>query len=154
MILGPSIEPEKASVKSASTPYPPWKVNFIDNLWFFNNSRPNWSTIHDSLYVEYCILLFVFWSSTRRWLFWPRRVFLFSWWFTVLFGRFLCLLLLSSEPSGSRSRIYRLCWENSVTYTIIVRDPIDQTQTRGPTAPYRHRPRIQAQSKTPHHRQH
>jgi hypothetical protein len=29
---GPSIEPEKASVKSASTPYPPRKVKFIDNL--------------------------------------------------------------------------------------------------------------------------
>jgi hypothetical protein len=27
-ILGPSIEPEKPSVKSASTPYPPQKVNF------------------------------------------------------------------------------------------------------------------------------
>jgi hypothetical protein len=29
MILGPSIEPEKPSPKSASTPYPPQKVNFI-----------------------------------------------------------------------------------------------------------------------------
>jgi hypothetical protein len=38
MILGPSIEPEKASVKSASTPYPPWKVIFIR---FLINSRPN-----------------------------------------------------------------------------------------------------------------
>jgi hypothetical protein len=28
-ILGPSIEPEKPSVKSASTPYPPKKVKFI-----------------------------------------------------------------------------------------------------------------------------
>jgi hypothetical protein len=28
-ILGPSIEPEKPSVKSASTPYPPKKVVFI-----------------------------------------------------------------------------------------------------------------------------
>jgi hypothetical protein len=28
-ILGPSIEPEKASVKSASTPYPPWKVKIM-----------------------------------------------------------------------------------------------------------------------------
>jgi hypothetical protein len=28
-ILGSSIEPEKPSVKSASTPYPPSKVNFI-----------------------------------------------------------------------------------------------------------------------------
>jgi hypothetical protein len=35
---GPSIEPEKPSVKSASTPYPPWKVIFMA---FFNNSRPN-----------------------------------------------------------------------------------------------------------------
>jgi hypothetical protein len=32
MILGPSIEPEKPSVKSASTPYPPQKVNFIEFL--------------------------------------------------------------------------------------------------------------------------
>jgi hypothetical protein len=31
-ILGPSIEPEKPSVKSASTANPPSKVNFIDNL--------------------------------------------------------------------------------------------------------------------------
>jgi hypothetical protein len=29
MILGPSIEPEKASVKSASTPYPPKKDDFM-----------------------------------------------------------------------------------------------------------------------------
>jgi hypothetical protein len=28
-ILGSSIQPEKASVKSASTPYPPQKVNFM-----------------------------------------------------------------------------------------------------------------------------
>jgi hypothetical protein len=41
-ILGSSIEPEKASVKSASTPYPPWKVNFIA---FFNISRPNFVSI-------------------------------------------------------------------------------------------------------------
>jgi hypothetical protein len=34
MILGPSIEPEKPSVKSASTPYPPSKVNFIEFLIF------------------------------------------------------------------------------------------------------------------------
>jgi hypothetical protein len=32
MILGPSIEPEKPSVKSASTPYPPWKVIFMVDL--------------------------------------------------------------------------------------------------------------------------
>jgi hypothetical protein len=32
MIFGPSIEPEKASVKSASTPYPPPKVKFIGFL--------------------------------------------------------------------------------------------------------------------------
>jgi hypothetical protein len=31
-ILGSSIEPEKPSVKSASTPYPPSKVNFIEVL--------------------------------------------------------------------------------------------------------------------------
>jgi hypothetical protein len=37
-ILGPSIEPEKASVKSASTPYPPKNDVFIA---FFNLSRPN-----------------------------------------------------------------------------------------------------------------
>jgi hypothetical protein len=29
MIFGPSIEPEKPSVKSASTPYPPPKVKFM-----------------------------------------------------------------------------------------------------------------------------
>jgi hypothetical protein len=33
MILGPSIEPEKASAKSASTPYPPQKVKFIAILY-------------------------------------------------------------------------------------------------------------------------
>jgi hypothetical protein len=32
-ILGPSIEPEKASAKSASTPYPPWKVIFMAYLY-------------------------------------------------------------------------------------------------------------------------
>jgi hypothetical protein len=31
-ILGSSIEPEKASLKSASTPYPPWKEKFIGVL--------------------------------------------------------------------------------------------------------------------------
>jgi hypothetical protein len=31
-IFGPSIEPEKASVKSASTAYPPSKVKFMGNL--------------------------------------------------------------------------------------------------------------------------
>jgi hypothetical protein len=48
MILGPSIEPEKPSVKSASTPYPPQKVVFIAILLKIyrlngsgNNSRPN-----------------------------------------------------------------------------------------------------------------
>jgi hypothetical protein len=30
--LGSSIEPEKASAKSASTPYPPQKVNFMGYL--------------------------------------------------------------------------------------------------------------------------
>jgi hypothetical protein len=46
-ILGPSIEPEKPSVKSASTPYPPRKVNFIvillirDPIYqYFNSSLP------------------------------------------------------------------------------------------------------------------
>jgi hypothetical protein len=34
LILGSSIEPEKPSVKSASTPYPPQKVNFYRFLWF------------------------------------------------------------------------------------------------------------------------
>jgi hypothetical protein len=33
--IGPSIEPEKPSVKSASTPYPPLKVNFIATLRHF-----------------------------------------------------------------------------------------------------------------------
>jgi hypothetical protein len=42
----------------------------------FNNSRPNLSTHHDSLYVGYCFPLLVFWSSTGHWLFWPIRVFL------------------------------------------------------------------------------
>jgi hypothetical protein len=41
VILGSSIEPEKASAKSASTPYPPRKVKF---MLFFNNSRPNFVT--------------------------------------------------------------------------------------------------------------
>jgi hypothetical protein len=36
--FGPSIEPEKASLKSASTPYPPQKEKFIG---IFNNLRPN-----------------------------------------------------------------------------------------------------------------
>jgi hypothetical protein len=38
MILGPSIEPEKPSVKSASTANPPQKVKFMG---IFNISRPN-----------------------------------------------------------------------------------------------------------------
>jgi hypothetical protein len=43
--FGPSIEPEKPSVKSASTPYPPQKVVFMSFLINFIpipiNSRPN-----------------------------------------------------------------------------------------------------------------
>jgi hypothetical protein len=39
--LGSSIEPEKPSVKSASTPYPPKKVKFIGFGTIFNNSRLN-----------------------------------------------------------------------------------------------------------------
>jgi hypothetical protein len=42
LFWGPSIEPEKASLKSASTPYPPWKVIFIG---FFNNLLPNFVPI-------------------------------------------------------------------------------------------------------------
>jgi hypothetical protein len=38
MFLGPSIEPEKVSLKSASTANPPQKEKFIG---FFNLSRPN-----------------------------------------------------------------------------------------------------------------
>jgi hypothetical protein len=38
--IGPSIEPEKVEVKSASTANPPQKVKFIG---IFNNSRPNLS---------------------------------------------------------------------------------------------------------------
>jgi hypothetical protein len=45
-IFGPSIEPEKASVKSASTPYPPWKVNFIDILLIRDPIYDRGSTKH------------------------------------------------------------------------------------------------------------
>jgi hypothetical protein len=38
LFWGPSIEPEKASLKSASTANPPQKVKFMT---FSNNSRPN-----------------------------------------------------------------------------------------------------------------
>jgi hypothetical protein len=40
-ILGPSIEPEKPSVKSASTPYPPEKWNLSEFIEYFIISRPN-----------------------------------------------------------------------------------------------------------------
>jgi hypothetical protein len=72
-ILGPSIEPEKPSVKSASTPYPPSKVNFIDNLSIFYNfatqfhlngfnlSRPNLSTFMRSTFRLSCSCLFWDW---------------------------------------------------------------------------------------------
>jgi hypothetical protein len=57
-ILGSSIEPEKASVKSASTPYPPQKVNFIVFLYlgtrlfvFFNNYH-----VWVVCWVLYCLL--------------------------------------------------------------------------------------------------
>jgi hypothetical protein len=56
-ILGPSIEPEKASVKSASTVNPPSKVKFMG---YFNNSRPEprWVLIYHyhamELYADLC----------------------------------------------------------------------------------------------------
>jgi hypothetical protein len=64
MILGPSIEPEKPSVKSASTPYPPQKVNFIANLSIFNISRPNF-TLWLNISCLCCIFGIVFFSFAQ-----------------------------------------------------------------------------------------
>jgi hypothetical protein len=86
-ILGPSIEPEKPSVKSASTPYPPWNDHFIANLlkisilWVrFNNSLLNCSTACLS-----CIFGIVF-QAFRNWGFNDERRSSFFccicfWWF-------------------------------------------------------------------------
>jgi hypothetical protein len=78
VILGPSIQPEKASAKSASTPYPHPKVNFMRFYLIATQFHPTAQQFHDSLYVAYCLLLFVFWSSTGNWLIDLRRVFLIS----------------------------------------------------------------------------
>jgi hypothetical protein len=67
MILGPSIEPEKPSVKSASTPYPPQKVNFIANLSIFNISRPNF-TLWLNISCLCCIFGIVFFSFAQTWM--------------------------------------------------------------------------------------
>jgi hypothetical protein len=45
-MLGASIEPEKASGKSATTPYPPRKVNFIAIYRLFYNFTTHGSTKH------------------------------------------------------------------------------------------------------------
>jgi hypothetical protein len=58
LILGSSIEPEKPSAKSASTPYPPQKVNFMA---IFNISRPNFNDGHNLSLPRHwkCVLIFV-----------------------------------------------------------------------------------------------
>jgi hypothetical protein len=68
-ILGPSIQPEKASAKSASTPYPPWKVNFIANLLILIVRDPIYQHFLFGMYDAYCLFLSVFWSSTSNWLY-------------------------------------------------------------------------------------
>jgi hypothetical protein len=73
MILGSSIEPEKPSVKSASTPYPPQKVIFMPfllNLSLLNCSGNNLLPITELLatlfwsLVLYCPLPFFGTQST------------------------------------------------------------------------------------------
>jgi hypothetical protein len=78
MILGPSIEPEKPSVKSASTPYPPSKVVFIaffiNSLLisvcqlFFNLSRPNLEVFAFYFGPWYCIFTLPFFGTQSKWL--------------------------------------------------------------------------------------
>jgi hypothetical protein len=63
LILGPSIEPEKPSPKSASTANPPQKVKFMANLlkfyrkWVFNLSRPNLVLTFYFYVYRFCPLL-------------------------------------------------------------------------------------------------
>jgi hypothetical protein len=62
--FGPSIEPEKPSVKSASTPYPPRKVNFIAYLSKFitNHGSGNLSLPITELLALYFGIGIVFYS--------------------------------------------------------------------------------------------
>jgi hypothetical protein len=92
--LGPSIQPEKASVKSASTPYPPPKVNFIGNLWVLIIRDPissHGSTNHDSLYVGNCHFTLIFLVLQHDVGFYYLVVFLFDF---FLFFLFLAVLLM------------------------------------------------------------
>jgi hypothetical protein len=59
--LGPSIEPEKPSVKSASTPYPPRNDVFIAILYLGTRLFVFFNNFMFGLYVAYCLLLFLYW---------------------------------------------------------------------------------------------
>jgi hypothetical protein len=64
-ILGSSIEPEKASAKSASTPYPPQKVNF---MWFLIIRDPISSHAIGIVFslIVYCLCMFPLFAYEQR----------------------------------------------------------------------------------------
>jgi hypothetical protein len=161
---GPSIEPEKASVKSASTPYPPSKVNFIR---FLINLLPNFVPLPFIWSLpNFGIGYFRFFGPGHFFTLWKTRQFFFllalSFVHVFVFLTVHCLVQLRvqkenrpSAPKKGRLKAQSQAivhYRNHDGYNLSL--PNLSTADRGPTAPYRHRPRIQAQYKTPHHRQH
>jgi hypothetical protein len=163
-ILGPSIEPEKPSVKSASTANPPSKCHFIaffiNSLpisvcqLFFNNSRPNWLA-----YSHFYLVLGSVYSGEKPNSFSVILVARSVWCFGVV------LMLFVERATESRHR--RMPPKRGNTggkQQAIVRDlnhdginlslPNWSDADRGPTAPYRPGPVYRHSLRHSHHRQH
>jgi hypothetical protein len=139
MILGSSIEPEKASAKSASTPYPPQKVNFIGVLIIRDPISSSWLNNYDSYF---CLVLFCLFLLSAYVCFWNCGyiVFLFGCCY-FLFGVFWSGLVLGLEVATLNTTCRRppkrgntgaVAGNLSTRWTTmgeIIRDPIDQAQT-------------------------
>jgi hypothetical protein len=134
--LGSSIEPEKASVKSASTPYPPWKVKFIVILSIFNSSLPRLNISWQLLLSGIVLSSHLFGPQSECLLFDLDEFFCcFSTylWAGVCFsvGLLCCVVDKSSnnrsgQPPPKRG-VYRRSSRKIVHYSIdqaIIRDPI------------------------------
>jgi hypothetical protein len=141
-ILGPSIEPEKGEVKSASTPYPPWKVNFIGIFTFWDSTFRFWLLFY--VWDVCCVL-----SFTLSFLVFRRvvgyRVFLY-WhfvdfvWFVLVRSAYLNMVKSTTWQHRRRLALKRakqgifvvLCFNLSrpkPRWVLIIHYPIDQEQT-------------------------
>jgi hypothetical protein len=137
-ILGPSIEPEKPSVKSASTPYPPWKVNFIAFLSIIYH-RTTFSMIFNFIWsLAYCLSL-PFFGAQSNWLLWVFLVLLMLLLSIGAVPASMMSLSNITEPKTKQNRrkrkvpVYRRSSRQFIatwtTMGLIIRDPIDQAQT-------------------------